>query len=147
MVKKRLMTYLWRIQQSQMIISMIFWSATLSGVFYGYAAPVMKNLGIPKENVLLGLLVLFLIVLGIILSIGFAYDRIFKLWREQVHVVWERNPFYGGEMFRKEIIQWRDFFLPLAKAVQGIKPSEDLGKAINKAERWVAQGFVTAKEV
>jgi len=79
-IRKGLMTYIWRIQQSQMLISIIFWSLTLTGVFYQYIAPLFDSiLGIPQENVLVGMFLLLFMVLFCVVLVGFVYDRVFKL--------------------------------------------------------------------
>jgi hypothetical protein len=80
-VKKALMTYIWRIQQSQMIISIVFWSLTLTGIFYQYFAPLFDiYLGVPQENVFLGMLLLLFIVLAGVIS-GSGRSRPSSTWK------------------------------------------------------------------
>jgi hypothetical protein len=115
-VKKALMTYIWRIQQSQMIISIVFWSLTLTGIFYQYFAPLFDiYLGVPQENVFLGMLLLLFIVLAGVIVIGFAYDRIFRLWQESSIVNVERNPYSRLLMMPKEILLWKRCQLRILK--------------------------------
>ncbi|MEE9224560.1 MAG: hypothetical protein V3U51_07425 [Thermoplasmata archaeon] len=134
-VKKALMTYIWRIQQSQMIISIVFWSLTLTGIFYQYFAPLFDiYLGVPQENVLLGMLLLLFIVLAGVIIIGFAYDRIFKLWQESSIVNVERNPYSRLLMMPKEILLWKRCQLRILKEVARDDPEAQ--KDIEFMDRW-----------
>ena len=134
-VKKALMTYIWRIQQSQMIISIGFWSLTLTGIFYQYFAPLFDvYLGVPQENVFLGMLLLLFIVLAGVIIIGFAYDRIFRLWQESSIVNVERNPYSRLLMMPKEILLWKRCQLRILKEVS--KDDPETQKDIEFMDRW-----------
>ena len=134
-VKKALMTYIWRIQQSQMIISIGFWSLTLTGIFYQYFAPLFDvYLGVPQENVFLGMLLLLFIVLVGVIIIGFAYDRIFRLWQESSIVNVERNPYSRLLMMPKEILLWKRCQLRILKEVA--KDDPEAHKDIEFMDRW-----------
>ena len=134
-VKKALMTYIWRIQQSQMIISIGFWSLTLTGIFYQYFAPLFDiYLGVPQENVFLGMLLLLFIVLAGVIIIGFAYDRIFRLWQESSIVNVERNPYSRLLMMPKEILLWTRCQLRILKEVS--KDDPETQKDIEFMDRW-----------
>ena len=108
-LKKSLMTQVWRLQQSQAIISIFFWSLTLAGVFYlAYLHDWFVRWGLVRQNeVFLGTIYLFLIFLLVFLLIGFVYDRVLKLWSEQTVVAYERNPYTRDRMYAKEIVLWR----------------------------------------
>jgi hypothetical protein len=104
--KKRIMTVLWRVQQAQMVISIVFWSLTLTGVFYPYVRERWLNSWLGPEHVLVGMSVMFITVITLIVLFGLAYDRL-KFWREQQMVIQERNPFtYGSRMAPAPIILW-----------------------------------------
>jgi ABC-type multidrug transport system fused ATPase/permease subunit len=134
-VKKALMTYIWRIQQSQMIISIVFWSLTLTGIFYQYFAPLFDiYLGVPQENVFLGMLLLLFIVLAGVIVIGFAYDRIFRLWQESSIVNVERNPYSRLLMMPKEILLWKRCQLRILKEVS--KDDPEAQKDIEFMDKW-----------
>jgi len=140
-IKKAFMTYLWRVQQSQAIISIVFWSLTISGIFYQYVAPLFQRWGlVSSKDVALGLSLLFLLTLSIMLAAGFLYDNVLQLWKEQVEVTRERNPYANGKLLPKELNLYRDFHLPLAKAIQKIEPTRELEMAIQKAEGWIETG-------
>lgn len=94
-LKKKIMTVLWRVQQAQMVISIVFWSLTLTGIFYPYIRARVLNDLVGPERVGLGMILIFLSVLGLIVLFGYTYDRM-KFWKEQVTVAQERNPFSFG---------------------------------------------------
>jgi hypothetical protein len=97
-MKKTIMTMLWRVQQAQMMISILFWSLTLTGIFYPYIRVRILNDLVGPSHVFLGMAMIFLFVVGLIVLFGYLYDRL-KFWKEQVMVAQERNPFsYGTKM-------------------------------------------------
>lgn len=103
---------LWRVQQAQMIISIVFWSLTLTGIFYPYIRVRLLNNWIGPENVFLGMSMIFLAVISIVLVFGYLYDRL-KFWREQITVAQERNPFsYGGKVTPVQVILWMALLNP-----------------------------------
>lgn len=105
-LKKRVMTTLWRVQQAQMVISIVFWSLTLTGVFYPYVRARWLNDLLGPERVAVGMTIMFCAVVALIVAFGLAYDRL-KFWREQTLVVQERNPFaYGTRLMPTQAILW-----------------------------------------
>nr|NIP43771.1 hypothetical protein [candidate division Zixibacteria bacterium]NIR64811.1 hypothetical protein [candidate division Zixibacteria bacterium]NIS47989.1 hypothetical protein [candidate division Zixibacteria bacterium]NIU14475.1 hypothetical protein [candidate division Zixibacteria bacterium]NIX58457.1 hypothetical protein [candidate division Zixibacteria bacterium] len=88
-IKKTIMKYVWRIQQAQMIIAIVFWSLTLTGVFYPYIRERILNSWIGPERVAIGLLLLFICVLGTVVLCGVMFDKL-KFWNEQQMVAVER---------------------------------------------------------
>ncbi len=135
-IKKGLMTYIWRIQQSQMLISILFWSLTLTGVFYQYIAPLFDHyLGISQQNVLGGMLLLFFLVLFGVVVIGVAYDRVFRLWQESSVVAVERNPYSRFLLMPKEILLWKRCQLRILKEVA--KDDPETMKDIEFMDKWM----------
>jgi len=85
----------WRIQQSQTLISMMFWITTLTLLMWPYVSwRFEKNseiLGISMTY--WGLISIAVTVLICVLLLGWTYDVVLGLWREHLTVVQERNPF------------------------------------------------------
>src|SRR3989304_2682133 len=108
-LKKALMTQIWRIQATQGIFSVFFWSLTLAGVFYKeYVHVHFVNWGLVRDDqVGIGTAILFLLVLLTFLALGVLYDVGLKLWKEQTTVAYERNPFTQERIFPKEVVVWR----------------------------------------
>ncbi len=152
MLRKFTMTQIWRITQTGPFLSLFFWGAALAGIFWpivGQAQPtpgplwvfVHDTLGISADRTtLVGLSLLFVFFSGLILLIGFVYDRVLKLWREQMDIAMERNPYAEDRLLRKEVMQWDQFYLPLARAVYRLSPDQELEDAITRVEDWVATG-------
>ena len=155
MAKKFLMTLVWRITQTGPLLSLFFWSTALAGIFWpivgsgnppGPLYSLLIWLGIPAERItIVGLLVLFLLFAAFILVVGFLYDRRFKLWREQMEIAVDRNPYADDRLIRKEQLMYEKFYLPLARAVYRISSDSELKEAIAAAEDWVKTGRIRTK--
>lgn len=100
------MTTIWRVQQAQMIISIVFWSLTLTGIFYPYIRIKIFNDWLGPDNVFIGMMIIFLFVVALVLLFGYIYDKL-KFWREQITVAQERNPYsYGSKVTPINFILW-----------------------------------------
>lgn len=92
--KKWLMRQFWRIQQSQTVISLLFWATTLTLLIYARIEHRWevgdKIAGLPISYIVM--LTLYVSVFLLVLFIGWLYDKIFTLWKEHQNVVLERNP-------------------------------------------------------
>ena len=94
-MKKAFMRQYWRIQQSQTLISMVFWITTLTLLMWPYVSWrfTNKNDIIGVSTTYWGLLsIAFAVLIGVLL-LGWTYDVVLGLWREHLTVVQERNPF------------------------------------------------------
>ena len=104
--KKFIMKTMWRVQQSQMVISVVFWSLTLTGIFYDKVSERFDNFGLPRANVFGGMAVMFTMVVLLIVTFGFCFDK-FQFWKEQQVVIIERNPFASkGRMHPNQTVYW-----------------------------------------
>tara|TARA_B100000959_G_scaffold270867_1_gene318298 strand:+ start:375 stop:926 length:552 start_codon:yes stop_codon:yes gene_type:complete len=94
-MKKWLMRQYWRIQQSQAIIGLGFWTATITLLVWPYVSWRFTSnetlLFIPMTYI--GLIGIATVVLTIVLLAGFFYDVTFGLWRDHITINQERNPF------------------------------------------------------
>ena len=155
MVRKFVMTMIWRITQTGPILSLFFWSAALAGIFWpiigrenppGPLFQWLLGFGVPVERVtVIGLSLLFFLFAAFILFIVFVYDRGLNLWREQMEIVYERNPYVDDLLFRKEILQFEQYYLPLARAVYKVSQDPGLEDSIRRVEEWIATGKIKAK--
>lgn len=110
---KMFMKHVWRFQQIGGLISVILLCLNLAIPLYGYTHWRFEQLGIPKELDWLIILIIFLMAFSITLIFGFAYDRVFKLWRDKEIVMVERNPFRKGRIKPTELIDWQYMYIPL----------------------------------
>lgn len=102
-MKKVIMRQYWRLQQSQTVISMVFWTTTLTLLIWPYVKWRFEEgcssglcfsneiLGIPSTYV--GLMSIGVLVLLSVLLIGYIYDVGLGLWKEHLTISTERNPF------------------------------------------------------
>ena len=94
-LKKWFMRQYWRLQQSQAIISMVFWTSTSTLLIWPYIRwrfdPTESILGI--SSTYWGLSSVAFFVLIFVLFVGWSYDQFFALWKEHQTVMLERNPF------------------------------------------------------
>ncbi|RPG78581.1 MAG: hypothetical protein CBC77_004275 [Euryarchaeota archaeon TMED117] len=102
-MKKVIMRQYWRLQQSQAVISMAFWTTTLTLIIWPYVSWRFDDncdgtlcfsdeiLGI--SSTYFGLMLIGVIVLLSVFLIGYIYDVGFGLWKEHLTISTERNPF------------------------------------------------------
>jgi len=157
MAKKFLMTLVWRISQTGPLLSLFFWSTALAGIFWpivgitsgnqlGPLGVLLRWLGVPLDRItVVGLLILFLLFAAFILVVGLLYDRRFKLWREQMEIAVDRNPYADDRLLHKEQLQFAQFYLPLARALYRVSPDPELKEAIAAGEDWVKTGRIRKK--
>ncbi len=131
--KKRLMKNFWRVQQAQMVISVAFWSLTLTGIFYPYFREKFNNWGLGQENVFIGMAVLFLMVVAGIMLFGYIYDK-FKFWKEQQFVIIERNPYTSWKLNPVQTM-WAEMWMETARAIPDKTP--ELEAKIKFYEAWI----------
>ena len=94
-MKKWFMRQYWRIQQSQSLISLGFWTSTLTLLIWPYVSWRFDS-----ADTILSLPITYFLLAGIaasvitiVLLVGLTYDVSFGLWRDHITVVQERNPF------------------------------------------------------
>ncbi len=133
--KKKLMKNFWRVQQAQMVISVVFWSMTLTGIFYPMIVEKLEEYPWWGENTFLGLMIFFSIVLGGIFVFGFFYDK-FKFWKEQQLVIVERNPYTSWKLNPVQTM-WAEMWIETAKALENKTP--ELEAKIKFFEAWIAR--------
>ena len=145
MVKRYLMIQLWRIQQSYTLLSLFLWGAVLTFTAY----PIIKepwlrflegSFGIRAEapGVVAGtLFLIFFLIYFTLFIFGLVYDKYLRLWREQLDVSVERNPYAREKLMVKEILQWRHMFLPAMRTLAA--RDEGVRRDIAFMENWIAR--------
>ena len=131
--KKTLMMYLWRVQQSQAVISIVFWGLTITGIFYPFVREKFHNFGLPQAWVLGGMVVMFGIVMIFVVAFGIIYDKL-KFWKESTTVVAERNPYASWKLMPLHMF-WMDLWLETAKSLPNRTP--ELEEKIAFSEAWI----------
>ncbi len=89
------MKQFWRVQQSQVIISAIFWATTLTLLIYERTYHRLVGLS-PIMDIKADywyMAGLYFGVFGFVFFVGWVYDHVFSLWKEQKTVEIERHPY------------------------------------------------------
>jgi len=128
--KKFFMKHIWRFQQSQAFVSIIFWSLALAGIFYersGYYFEKYTPLsGDQNEQVGTKMLILMAMVVLLVVIFGFLYDTILRLWEQQNIVGMERNVFAQYKMNVRDLLLQKHIYIPILKSVNDGKFDSDV---------------------
>ena len=146
MAKRFFMTQLWRIQQSYTLLSLVLWGIVISLTAFPFVYQFLVNqfrLEQPSTPgfVALTLIILFLAVFAGLFAFGVVYDKYLRLWREQLDVMVEKNPYAREKLSPKEIMMWRYIYIPILRARGRDDPQSR--KEIGFVERWVEISVAT----
>lgn len=137
--RKWVMRQYWRLQQSQAVISLGFWSVTLTLLIFPYVAWRFEGeeslAGIPLTYWGLGLI--FMGVITSVLLVGYVYDNFLGLWREWRTVDTERNPYSTYAL-----VPWNMMILGFLHEVLTRVADEDderLHEELSWLRTWMAQ--------
>ena len=144
--KKWLMLQMWRVQQISQILSLVMIAATDALLVYDY----MKwREGSLFSTPYIGVPLLLLFIIAIIWGVSIVWDIRLKMWREQVTVVFEKNPFTKEKMTPKEIVIYGTVWLPLMERMGEDDPK--LKASADALRTWLLRSMeddlVTEKEV
>ena len=123
-MKKFLMIQVWRVQQIAQISSIIMLALTLT-------LQVNSYIEWRFSNTYQGIILVLLLLATVILSAGYAWDRKLRMWREQVQVSVERNPYTTTKMTPKELIGYETIWIPFLE-MHGFKAQADAYR------KWIA---------
>lgn len=98
-VKNWFMLQVWRLQQVSQIVTLVMLTATLSGIIWGY----VKYRGGIFGNSVFGILMIALIIGLVVWTFAIFWDTRLKLWRDQMQVLVEKNPYTHEKMSPKEL--------------------------------------------
>jgi hypothetical protein len=138
-LKKALTLYIWRMQESQTLISILFYSLTLTGIYLGRMLEPFGNMGIDSVALITLILTLFTFIL--ILLAGYIYDRIFNLWKDKNVVMMKKNIYLSTHLFPKESAWFSQMWLPLVKALDRMEGQDTLKETIKTLEYWEETGL------
>jgi len=161
MAKRFLMTQLWRVQQSYTLLSLVLWGVVIALTANPIILPYLqRNLGVDPGGagvVALSLVLVFVGVFAILFVFGVIYDKVLHLWRDQLDVTYDRNPYTREKLMVKEILMWRHMFLPAMRTStdpqtrkeiefmekwieKSLAADANIKKSVNDAERWIDRG-------
>ena len=163
MAKRFLMTQLWRIQQSYTLLSLGLWGIVIALTAFPFvSAFLVHQFGFDATApgfVAITLIFLFLVVFSGLFVFGIVYDKYLRLWREQLDVMVEKNPYAREKLSPKEILVWRYIYLPAMRlsgrdnlntkseiefvekwVAISIAADPNIRRAVEEAERWILSG-------
>ena len=105
-MKRWFMVQIWRLQQIAMMGSLILLVVNLGLTIYGY-------IEWRTPNPYIALPVILFLLMAVIWTAAWYYDRRLKLWREQMMVAIDRNPYAQDRLSPKETIQMEWMWIPL----------------------------------
>ena len=109
-IKKWLMLQMWRIQQVAQILTIALLAVNLTLTIYSY---MEWREGAWFATPYVGGTLILLVLAAVIWTFAIVWDIRLKMWREQMTVVVEKNPFTKEKMTPKEITLIRILWLPL----------------------------------
>jgi len=95
-----------------------------------------------QDQVLNGLLILWFVTSLALLMLGILFDRVFQLWKEDAQIGVTRNPYSVKDMYPKELVAFRDLWLPFFRTYAKDHPDPNIQRALDKLELWVSQGKI-----
>ena len=140
--KHWLMVQVWRVQQIGGILSLVLMAIA--------DAVLITNAVVWRVGNYYLTVVLLLILLGsIIFLFGWFWDRKAKMWREQMTVTVERNPYASLKFMPKEIIGYRTIYIPLMEfmAKTDAKNREILLHNAEVYRAWIRDGLAQDPEL
>lgn len=148
---------MWRMRQSSQIVNLFFYALTLAGVY----APIVERFFPLHRGILL--VILYIISFMGLVALGFVYDIVLQLWKEEKKIMVERDP-YQIDLYTEKELQGLKVNLSNFKATYeamrtnmliceklGIDASDlndqliDIKEKIDIFEEWVRAGKITRK--
>lgn len=108
-VKKWFMLQMWRVQQIAQIATIILLALNLSLQVYNF----MSWRGSVMASPYTGVPLILLVLVAVIWVAAIIWDMRMKMWREQMTVIAERNPYMREKMSTKEVVLMGLTWLPL----------------------------------
>ena len=132
-LKNWFMLQVWRLQQVSQIVTLIMLTATLSGIIWGY----VKYRGGIFQNSILGILLIAIIIGVAVWSFAIFWDLRLKLWRDQMHVLVEKNPYTHEKMAPKELFTFVITWIPIMENLA--KDDPKVADSLKILKDWIKQ--------
>ena len=111
---------LYRLMKTMYVFAPFLWVLTISLLLYPYLAPLYDSMGIvPRTEVALGIGFTFLMILVSAFIVGYLYADVFKLYKPEHKIVWERNPYTAtGLLSENQVRHIEEIFIPLFEKLE-----------------------------
>jgi len=130
-IKKWFMLQVWRFQQVAAIMTIGLLALNLSLQLYTFLDWRSGLFSSPYS----GLPILLLVIFAIIWGIAIFWDLRMKMWREQMAVTYERNPYAKEKMYSKEVMLFAITWLPIMDRMG--KDDPNIREAADALRAWL----------
>ncbi len=145
-IKKWFMLQLWRIQQVAHLLTVSMLAINLTLQIYLY---MQWREGTLFATPWIGGAVILLVLAAAIWTFALIWDLRLKMWREQMTVLAEKNPYTKEKLTAKEVLVWGTFWFPMLERLGKEDPA--IRASAESLRRWVLQALeddlVTKAEV
>jgi hypothetical protein len=141
-VKHWFMVQIWRVQQIGNILS-------LALMAIGDGILIANRMEWRVGNYYITVALLLFLLGGIILMLGWAWDKKAKMWKEQMMVTVERNPYAALKMMPKEIVNFKTIYIPLIELLAKLDTKNAAAHRHNAEmyKMWIADGLAQDPEL
>jgi hypothetical protein len=145
-IKKWFMLQMWRVQQISQILTLAMMAVTLSLTLYEYVRWREDSI---FSQTYVGVGVIILALASVIWVAAYIWDIRMKMWREQMTVLVERNPYAKEKMSSKEVVNLGLTWLPLLEKFG--KDDPKIAESAEALRKWIqmnsARDPLLAKDV
>lgn len=118
-MKKWFMLQVWRLQQVAQLLTIFLLALNLSLQVWGY----VKWRGEFLSNPYIGVFMILLALAAAIWSFAIIWDLRLKMWRDQMSVMIDKNPYMKEKFSPKEIALYATLWLPMLDFMAKSDPS------------------------
>ena len=118
-LKKWFMLQVWRLQQVAALLTLLLMALNVSLLVWGYVKWRNPIVG----NAIVGPLLILMALFAIIWGFAIVWDLRFKMWRDQMAVLVDKNPYMKEKLSPKEIAIYGMVWLPMLDQMAKSDPS------------------------
>ena len=108
--KKWFMLQMWRLQQVAQVLTLVLLALNLSLQIFGL---IKWRTGSPLSTSYVGVPLIMLVLAMAIWTFAIFWDLRLKMWRDQMNVIVERNPYSKERLSSKEVVLYSLCYLPV----------------------------------
>jgi len=135
------MLQMWRFQQISQIATLALLALNLALQIYNF----MNWRGSIFSSPYTAVPFITLVLVACIWAFAIFWDMRMKMWREQMAVVMERNPYAKERMYSKELVVYSMLWLPLLENLGEKDPK--LKESADHLRAWLKQSYVDDKSL
>ena len=148
-IKKWFMLQMWRVQQVAQILVLAMMAITDALLVYDYTDGLAMGGEPITPHRELGVLLVLMIIGCAIWLFAIIWDLRLKMWKEQMTVLAEKNPFAKEKLTPKEVLIFSTLWLPLLERLG--KDDKEMRNSAANLRKWIERSIkddrVTKEEV